>query len=242
MKSEIVAEEEDFTDIDIRPDTIEDRHTEFNMYIDFVQFYVSGVIGLRYFEKHKCQKLYRNYVTVSDEAFAILTIENNWDRWIAMAGTEEWKTSPVPTKWTVTRTKADNAKQKATTTGSQNSEPTARRFRGWSSEGIQRYNQLFDEIKAERQTGRAKRFEEKLLEHFQHKKAKGNKKHKKKEQQPQTPFPVPKHELWSEDTITFTQQMGDKELGKQISTGEDDEEEVDQMPDYAGTNIVNHAV
>ena len=74
MKSEIVAEEEDFTDIDIRPDTIEERHTEFNMYIDFVQFYVSGVIGLRYFEKHKCQKLYRNYVTVSDEAFASKTI------------------------------------------------------------------------------------------------------------------------------------------------------------------------
>ncbi len=42
--------------------------------------------------------------------------------------------------------------------------------------------------------------------------------------------------------ITFTQQMGDKELGEQISTDEDDEEEVDQMPDYAGTNIVNHAV
>jgi hypothetical protein len=82
------------------------------MYVDFVEYYVSAVIGLRHFEKNKCTKNYREYVTISDEAFAILTIENNWDRWIDMAKAKFWKTSPVPTKCMVTRDKTATAKRK----------------------------------------------------------------------------------------------------------------------------------
>jgi hypothetical protein len=50
-------------------------------------------------------------MTISNEAFAILTIENNWGRWIDMAVAEAWKTSPVATKWTVTRDKTATAEQ-----------------------------------------------------------------------------------------------------------------------------------
>jgi hypothetical protein len=77
---------------------VQKRHYKFLMYVDFVEYYVSAVIGLWHFEKHKCSKKYRDYVTISNEAFAILTIENNWDRWVDMAELEAWKTSPVPTK------------------------------------------------------------------------------------------------------------------------------------------------
>jgi hypothetical protein len=75
------------------------------MYQDFVSFYVSPVIGLRRFEKDKCSQLYSRYAIVSDEAFAVLTLENNWDRWMSMAVVKHWKDSSVRTKYTVTRDK-----------------------------------------------------------------------------------------------------------------------------------------
>jgi hypothetical protein len=38
---------------------------------------VSTIIGLRHFEKQKCHTSYSTYATVSDEAFAIFTLEKN---------------------------------------------------------------------------------------------------------------------------------------------------------------------
>ena len=104
--SEISEMEENIDDFVIRPaDTLDQRFVEFNMYADFVVFYIGAVVGLRRFDKEKCRKKYSEYVTVSDEAFAILTIENNWLRWMAMAKAKHWKDSLVATQWTVTRDK-----------------------------------------------------------------------------------------------------------------------------------------
>jgi hypothetical protein len=58
------------------------------MYQDFLSYYVSPIIGLRHFENEKCSKLYSSYTTVSNEAFVVLTLENNWDWWMSMAITE----------------------------------------------------------------------------------------------------------------------------------------------------------
>lgn len=160
----------------IRPATLPERHTEFMMYVDFVNYYVGAVIGLRHFEKHKCRKLYREYVSVSDEAFAILTLENNWERWMEMARQDDWTTAAVPTKWTVTRDRTASAAKKAQNRESETGNPQARRYRGWSAQGINRYNQLFDQIEAERETSRATTFEDNLLRHFQREEAESNSK------------------------------------------------------------------
>jgi hypothetical protein len=212
--------------VDIRPDTIGDRHTEFLMYVDFVEYYVSAVIGLRHFEKHKCNKQYRKYVTVSDEAFAILTLENNWDRWMAMAIADLWKTSPVPTKWTVTKDKSTIAAPREGDAATQKCEAEARRFRGWSAKGILRYNQLFDQIKKERTTPRAERFEDKLMQHFQHKNVGGKGKNKKSKVTP-PPLPTPKHELWSDDTIITANHTTELADG---NTDENNITEIDSNP------------
>ena len=107
------------------------------MYVDFVEYYISAVIGLRHCKKHKCTKLYSAYVAVRDEAFAILTLENNWDRWMSMAVTKQWKTAPVPTKWTVTRDRLATAARKEAHGGALLKEqPQARCYRGWSAQGI----------------------------------------------------------------------------------------------------------
>jgi hypothetical protein len=44
------------------------------IYKDFVSFIVSGVVGIRHFDRHKLHSRYCIYVTVSNEAFAVLTI------------------------------------------------------------------------------------------------------------------------------------------------------------------------
>jgi hypothetical protein len=63
-------------------------------------------------------------VTISDEAFAILTIENNWDHhWIDIVELEAWKTLPVPTKWTVTRDKTATAEICSNATKGEEAQP-----------------------------------------------------------------------------------------------------------------------
>ncbi len=42
--------------MDICPTTLEERFEEFNLYAEFVVFYIGAVVGLRRFEKDKCRK------------------------------------------------------------------------------------------------------------------------------------------------------------------------------------------
>jgi hypothetical protein len=86
-----------------------------------------------------------NTYTVSYEAFAILTLENKWDHWMAMANSVEWKHSPVRTKWTVTRDDTPfSSNQGKTSTKSDGKSggtgvpelpqgPQAWRYQGWSA-------------------------------------------------------------------------------------------------------------
>ena len=228
----------------IRPATLPERHTEFMMYVDFVNYYVGAVIGLRHFEKQKCRKLYREYVSVSDEAFAILTLENNWERWMEMARQDDWTTAAVPTKWTVTRDRTASAAKKAQNRESETGNPQARRYRGWSAQGINRYNQLFDQIEAERETSRATTFEDNLLRHFQREEAESNSKKRGGVPKEAPPMPIPRHELWANDTIvsnTRVQKAAVLPVRDEMyksSSDEEDEEEQDELPDYSRSNGV----
>ena len=223
--------------MEIRPDTLSTRHDEFLLYVDFIEYYVSAVIGLRHFEKMKCHRQYREYVTVSDEAFASLTIENNWQRWMDMAEQDAWKTSPVPTKWTVTRDRTTKAVREDQTNNRRAGEPQARRYRGWSAQGIERYNQLFDQINAERETQSAKIFETKLLKHFQHQ-ASSHSKAKKKASVEVTPLPMARHQLWVRDTIVTNNVIDTVPKSMDGNHNDDDEEsedddDDDKLPNYA---------
>jgi hypothetical protein len=200
--------------------------------VDFVEYYVSAVIGLRHFEKHKCTQLYREYVTISDEAFAILTIENNWSRWIDMATTEDWRSSSVPTKWTVTRDKTATAERRGrgNSKNDDDVQPTARRYRGWSAIGIERYNQLFDEITSHRAKNSSTLLEDRLLKHFQHETdMRGKSKRKQKKEPP--PLPMARHQLWVRDSITVN---GGPPLNTNSQdTHDEDDEEIDELPKYS---------
>jgi hypothetical protein len=200
----------DERDVDLMPVTVESLKTRFEedkypVYKDFVQFFVSGVVGIRLFDKQKCMARYSTYVTVSDEAFAVLTLENNSSRWASMAELDEWKDSHVSSKWTTSR-----EKRKTQTEGHNNNsdkenenkadKSEARSYRGWSAQGIARYNQLFQEIKWQRQTPEFQVFETYLMNMFQEEEEEeGQNRNKQQKIDNKKSLPVAQHELWTDE-------------------------------------------
>ena len=86
-----------------------------------------------------------DYISVSDEAFAILIFENNYETWCDMVKRNNTKILQVICKYT-------NGGSSSGKNGS------TRRYQGWNSEGIKRFNALFDLVKADRQSPYAKPF------------------------------------------------------------------------------------
>ena len=65
------------------------------MYHDFISYFVKPVVGKCKFDNNSFKYLLSRYVTVSDEAFALLTFENNYERWLDMAIKNNWTTSNI---------------------------------------------------------------------------------------------------------------------------------------------------
>ena len=196
---------EKMEDMPVTPDTLADRYSTGNypIYKDFCSFFVSGVVGIRHFDRNKCHIPYRQNATISDEAFTVLTLENNWARWSDMAASGQWKDSDVPSKWTTSKDKRKLIKEQGDDSdgdGSKSETPQARRYRGWSAQGIARYNQLFIEIRAERERETYSDFETYCLNEFlQEAEEQGTGKNKRKKNEPPKPLPVALHELWAID-------------------------------------------
>ena len=62
---------------------------ETGTYGQFVDYLLSAVIGKRVFKVQKHKSLLSTYATVSDEAFALLILENNFDRWVEICISRE---------------------------------------------------------------------------------------------------------------------------------------------------------
>ena len=125
------------------------RQEENIPYFDFIEFFVSSVIGKSCYKQNSCDKLLSEYVTISDEAFAILIFENNFDAWVDMGIRKDTSGTQVPRKYT------NGGKSKADVGSSQHN-------KGWSEEGLKRFNELFDKVKKNRSSPEAKDFEEKF--------------------------------------------------------------------------------
>jgi hypothetical protein len=207
----------------VNPSTLKSRYEKdhYPVYKDFLTFFVSGVVGLRHFDRNKCLQYFGNYITVSDEAFTVLTLENNWERWSDMAESDEWRESSVPSKWTTsTEKRASNQQPDKVSSDTSVVTPQARRFRGWTAQGINRYNQLFMEIKMERAKKTYRLIEEYCLGEYQSDaEANGNNSHKRKKVDADKALPIAIHELWDE---------------KKSPEEESDEGIVKRMPAYFG--------
>ena len=123
-------------------------HKEDNLaYFDFVEYFVSAVIGKLRYKQNCCDNLMSHYASISDEAFAILIFENNLDAWVDMGLRKDTSGTQVPRKYT------NGGNSKGELGSSQHN-------KGWSEQGLKRFNELFDKVKMNRSTPEAIVFEE----------------------------------------------------------------------------------
>jgi hypothetical protein len=85
------------------------------------------------------------FVTVSDEAFALLLVENSWDVWMQMA--EKARKGEVigSAKSGIISDGGSGLLTKFTTNGAH-----VRKHGGWSKEGLKRFVELVDEVQTDR--------------------------------------------------------------------------------------------
>ena len=122
-------------------------------YCFFAKHFVSVVVGKKKFEGYSNRFAFSGYVTVSDEAFALLLLENNYNRWIDMGKTGNWLYSDVHPLYTsggnVKQTPKPNnvnksiSKKNFPNLGTNLSTPSTAKYQGWSNKGIKRFNYLF---------------------------------------------------------------------------------------------------
>jgi hypothetical protein len=102
----------------------------------FCNHFLQNVIGKIEWRTNKAVKKITDVATPSDEAFALLLLENSEDRWRDMHVKRNLKTSDVPAKYT-------NA-------GNKTKKGHSCKFKGWNNNGIKRFNQLLDVVIANR--------------------------------------------------------------------------------------------
>jgi len=128
-------------------------------YLVFYRFFIKCVTKKTRYDKNvETARTYNDICTVSDEAFALLLLENSWDKWSDLYERDPMSlvprrggrglvsvASPIMTKYTKGGYKLVDTENGATAV------PTSfGSSKGWSTEGMRRYNQLFDLIEADR--------------------------------------------------------------------------------------------
>jgi hypothetical protein len=108
----------------------------------FADNVVECVSGKRAWGKEKSTKVLAESVTSSDEAFALLILINNWDKWLAEEEKPPRKTDPMYT---------------GSTKGN-------KKFQGWSDLGIAKYNELLEKVEQDRDSMRGKEIERAFLQ------------------------------------------------------------------------------
>ena len=144
----------------------------------------------------------RKYISVSDKAFTVLMLENNWERWSDMAHNDEWKDSDEPSKWTTSNEKRKAVMMNQATSGSDdnNVTPKTKRYRVWLAKGIAQYNQIFNEVKAARATGNYEDFKNYCTKEFTEDNERlGKQKLKRQRMDSNKALPSAKHKLWDND-------------------------------------------
>jgi hypothetical protein len=119
-----------------------------------------------------------------------------------MADDMDWKDSDEPSKWTTSKEKRKARSEAVMDDNSsvENDSPQAKRYRGWSAQGIARYNQLFEEIKKEREKPRFEDFETYIMEEFMMEAREDGKQGvKRRRTDEDKALPSARHELWDDE-------------------------------------------
>ena len=167
-------------------------HT-WRVYYDFIDHFLSLVVGKRYYNQVKHVQKVSDYASTSDEALALLIVENNYARWVDMAKNNNTRTSRIMPKFTNGGVSDGDV-------------ASSRQYQGWSDEGLSRFNELFQAVSEDRATECGKQFEVDYMRHCLEGYLANQKKKKRKpmdfdaEGNEIQPMPSIKavHELWSD--------------------------------------------
>ena len=163
------------------------RNDSTGLYFEFIEYFLSSVVGKNQYKMCRCEKKISEFATVSDEALAILIFENNLDTWKDMSEKNITKNSSVAKKYT------NGGTSKGAVTSS-------RRYQGWSSNGLKRFNELFDLVKEDRESNCANDFEESFLQFCINGGVNGK---VKKREAPLFEAINVRHDLWTQETDIF---------------------------------------
>ena len=115
------------------------RHKCSSTYSSFVDEFVKWVVGAKPFQRLAATKLLSEFVTVTDEAYALLVCENQEKRYQKMMVEGNTRKLTMEARYT------DGGGGKDVPLSGKN-----RKGRGWSSKGIERFNELCHQIREER--------------------------------------------------------------------------------------------
>jgi hypothetical protein len=104
--------------------------------------------GLRNWKNAKCYRKVSEILTVSDEAYILLSIENSWD-----AIKEEIDNNDEPEA---------GGKRGTYAHGKYTNQGTNLRYGGWTKEGIKRFNELYELVEKNRKEPWAQKVEEQV--------------------------------------------------------------------------------
>ena len=137
-------------------DNDRDDDQEYNLqeqaFTFLVEHLLGHVIGKREWDMKKCFHMVSDHVSISDEAYTLLLLENVYEKWLKIKQHQQpgEKRTIVKGKYTDPEKGASNEK-----------------YKGWTVDGIQRYNQLYQKVQHNRNQKWAKTVEMKAKEEFQ---------------------------------------------------------------------------
>ena len=135
-----------------------------NAYKVFFKYFVKCVTRKTLYEnKLEVAKKDEDLCTISDEAFALLLLENNWDHWtdiysknsdalVPKRGRSTELISNIATKYTKGGVKYGTGSDGSVANKESSAESKSTENRkGWSTEGIRRFNSLYLKVKEDRE-------------------------------------------------------------------------------------------
>jgi hypothetical protein len=129
------------------------RNDEGNWYTTFFDRFIIHVVGAAKFRNKVVAQFVSNFVTVGDEAFALLVLENCEEKWMDMYDKNITKSYK---------------KNKYTDGGKSCKSGRSRNLKGWSNKGLNRFNELYQLVKRDR-ARKDVPFEGKFMEDMQEK-------------------------------------------------------------------------
>ena len=166
-------------------------------YLNFCDYFLPSVVGKRKWKQHRMRSHLSSFVTPSDETFAILLYENSLDRWNDLYKQKMKQTGGRYTPDGKLKRITSAVRAEYTNGGCVSNNGRNRRLSGWSSDGLKRWNTLYDMVTANRQSEGREEFEQ-LFQDYQYTKFVTDKTLRKEDDEKHKEEVVfARHDLWA---------------------------------------------